>query len=507
MTQNGTDKKLIVGNAPIADDIVRQAHPAEVDFVGMEDNVDLSAYSDVFILGDGDDCDRPEEHDNRSIGWLLRQAHNTPRQARPEKSRCHLMLQSVDTFTYLQRNNLAAAIEERFAVFPFHMGNEWSLKIRLDHSPITIQSQQFAHLVIFGLGQMTQLAAVNMCLQCHFPNHTRNNQLRTRITVVDREIEAWQQQITQQYRHLFENCHYRVIDTAQKEMVTYEHRPENLDHLGDFVDVEWEFVKADIAHPAIQAKLAHWATSPAQQLTLLLAHNDTMHNLRLASMLPAALAIQKTPIYLNTHDDTLLQATIPSADSLNLKAIGMHDSGYDIHLPYVKMAQTVNYINTLCYNDNIAGWTGRPLYAVEIDKEECKTLWDKLSALKRTSNICNARMLPIKMRSIGIDENDWDKFYDIPQQTIDVMAQVEHNRWSCEELLLGWRPCTAEEQRLVEQDVHQKSKLKEKKIHYDLRTYGDLRSDETGRSAAIYDICLSAALPLIAGAATSGQDL
>lgn len=507
MTQNGTDKKLIVGTAPIADDIVRQARPAAVDFVGMDDNVDLSAYSDVFILGDGDASDRPEMHDNRSIGWLLRQAQVEAQTDRLKKSRCHLMLQSADTFDHLQRNNLAAAIEERFAVYPFHMGNEWSLQIRLDHQPITIQSQQFAHLVIFGLGQMARLAAVNMCLQCHFPNNIRNNQLRTRITIVDSEIEGWQQKILLQYRHLFENCHYRVIDTAQKEMVAYEHRPESLERLGDFVDVEWEFVKSDIAHPAMQSKLSHWATSPAQQLTVLLAHDDAMHNLRLASMLPPALAIQQTPVYLNTPDDTLLQATTSATDSLNLKAIGMQNRGYDIHLPYVKMAQTVNYINTLCHNDNIEGWTGRPLYAVEIDDGERKALWDKLSALKRTSSICNARMLPIKMRSIGIAESDWDKFYDIPQQTIDIMAQVEHNRWSCEELLLGWRPCSAEEQRLVEQDIHQKNKLKERKIHYDLRTYRDLRPDETGRTVDIYDICLSAALPLIAGAAASGQDL
>lgn len=501
MTQNETVKYLIVGDAPIAADIARQAAPYPVATAAMNDPVDCTSYSEHFILGDNDRTLSPEEHDNRSIAWLLRQAA-APKNV-SNKIRCHLLLHSVDTFNYLQRNNLAPSVEQLFEVLPFHMANEWSLSIRLDHNPITIQSQQFAHLVIFGLGQMAHLAAVNMCLQNHYPNFTRNPHLRTRITIVDSNIDRWQQSFVQQYRHLFQNSHYRLIDTAQRDMVTYLHQPENTQRLGDFVDVEWEFVNSDIAHPALQSKLAFWASSPDQQLTVLLAHDDATDNLRLASMLPPALALRKTPVYLNTHDDSLLQATLPNSNSINLIAIGMLDRGYDIRLPHILMAQTVNYINALCYNDNIQGWSGQPLYAVEIDDKQRKTLWDNLSSLKRTSNICNARMLPIKMRSIGIDQSDWDKFYDIPQHTIEIMAQVEHNRWSCEELLLGWRPCTPDEQHLVEQDIQQKRTLKEKKIHYDLRAYRLLRPDETGRSSAIYDICLSAALPLIAASTSS----
>jgi hypothetical protein len=111
--------------------------------------------------------------------------------------------------------------------------------------------------------------------------------------------------------------------------------------------------------------------------------------------------------------------------------------------------------------------------------------------------------IPTKMRSIGLNENDWSRFYDIPQQDIELLAQVEHNRWNVEELILGFRPCTNEEQERIAAEIKtQKKAFKAQKIHYDLRAYHDLRPDETGKSVKVYDLCLSSCLPLIAKAFT-----
>ena len=141
------------------------------------------------------------------------------------------------------------------------------------------------------------------------------------------------------------------------------------------------------------------------------------------------------------------------------------------------------------------------LWSVEIDKDERERLWAEESNVKRMSCIYNAMTIPTKMRSLGLDENEWDKFYDIPQQDIEIMAQVEHNRWSVEELILGFRPCTDEEQEKIAADVRkQKAAYKARKIHYDLRAYNDLRPDGTGKPVQVYDLCLTSCLPLIAKA-------
>ena len=44
----------------------------------------------------------------------------------------------------------------------------------------------------------------------------------------------------------------------------------------------------------------------------------------------------------------------------------------------------------------------------------------------------------------------------------------------------------------------QKDAFKAKKVHYDLRAYGELRHDGTGKPVQVYDLCLSSCLPLIA---------
>ena len=117
------------------------------------------------------------------------------------------------------------------------------------------------------------------------------------------------------------------------------------------------------------------------------------------------------------------------------------------------------------------------------------------------SNIYNAMTVATKMRSIGLGESDWEQFYDIAQQDIEVLAQVEHNRWNVEELILGYRPCTDEEQRYVEENVKdRKGELKRQMTHYDLRAYSDLRADGTGKSVKVYDRCICASLPVIAKA-------
>ena len=64
-------------------------------------------------------------------------------------------------------------------------------------------------------------------------------------------------------------------------------------------------------------------------------------------------------------------------------------------------------------------------------------------------------------------------------------------------MILGYRPTTDEEQQLIENDISQKKILRNKKIHYDLRAYDDLRSDSTGKNVNVYDMALTQGIPLI----------
>jgi hypothetical protein len=102
------------------------------------------------------------------------------------------------------------------------------------------------------------------------------------------------------------------------------------------------------------------------------------------------------------------------------------------------------------------------------------------------------------MRSLGHNDTDWEKFYGMTAKEIAVIAEVEHNRWNVEEMLLGFRPVTQEQEKEIESDISRKKAYKAEFIHYDIRAYRDLRPDDSGRNVNTYDICLSSAIPLIA---------
>jgi len=75
---------------------------------------------------------------------------------------------------------------------------------------------------------------------------------------------------------------------------------------------------------------------------------------------------------------------------------------------------------------------------------------------------------------------------------------VEHNRWSIDRLILGFRPPTREERLEIKQHIALKDDYKRRKIHYDLCSYGELDVDKTGQNVRVYDYDLTACIPLIA---------
>ena len=392
---------------------------------------------------------------------------------------CHLMLHSNHTLQMLHTCDLCDEVKNKIDVYPFTMEEVWSRSIVLDYEPITIQSEKHAHLVIFGMGELAEMVAIQAAHVAHYPNYVRNHSLRTRITMIDKDAGQKSESFIKKHQSLFDNSYYRVIKPSEEKAVVKFHRPMFEGKREDFVDVEWEFVEAESWNPDVREKLQLWAKDEKQLLTVVMADKDNSKNKSESILLPQELYQQSIPIY----------------------TYSQQCSGYDVTMPLVRMAKNVNYIYNQCYKDNVKDWKGFLRYSVEIDPKERELMWEKLSSVKRMSSICNAMTIPSKMRSIGLGEGDWDKFYDIPQQNIELLAQVEHNRWCVEELVLGFRPCTDEEQRIISSDVTtQKEAYKARKIHYDLRAYDDLRPDKTGRGVQVYDLCLSACLPLIAKA-------
>ena len=501
---------LIIGNHPIRTNLAEQYHQRgdEVVFLPDADTFTaqtLASISEIVLLAD--DEKTMEEADNEVMCVLRKIAEwYAPDSRHGKRLLCHLLLRSQSLLHMIRLEGFCKEIEEKLEVNPFTIEDQWSqnVSLHLDREPITKQSDKTVHLVLFGMSQVAEQVAINAAHVCHFPNYLQQgHQLRTRITVIDDEAIEKSNEWIQRYKHLFDNSYYRFIDTRQRPAVIEVSRPMYQER-EDFVDVEWEFVSASPYDRLVREKLTQWSMSQLQLLSIVFA-NQTNDVLNDALHLPAAVVDAKVPVYVYMRNDDAYCQMRHSDNTPCLHPFGMVSRGYDVNIPLVKMAKTVNYIYDRCYEENDKDWNGHLRFAVEIDAEKRDSLWTRMSGAKRMSNIYNAMTIGVKMRSMGFQDDEWDKVYDMSQEEMETLAEVEHNRWSVEELILGWRPCNDEEQRAVEADVAMKEQFKKRKIHYDLRAYNDLRPDGTGRPVQVYDRCLSACIPLIAKESKGGE--
>lgn len=491
-------KAIIIGKHPILPDLLRQYSEAGYDVVTTDaaTHPDTSDADELVLLTDPDAA--PLDADNRALRILtgICSSH------RGKRLKVHLLLQSDVSLRLLRGNNFDERISSVADLYPFTLEDEWSRRIDLDNKPITVDSDATAHLVIFGTSEMAERTAINCALKSHFPNFTRNQQLRTRVTFIDDDIEPFAAAFTERYKPLMDNSYYRMIDADADAPVLDFHSPHRDGE--EFVDIEWEFVRGNSRTPAVGEKLKLWSANPDKRLTILFAlGKGDGANLDGAVSLPDTVLNGADAVYAHMLDSTILQSIKRSGAAAAVRPIGMLNEGYDIATPLVEMAKTVNHIYDRCYADNIeandpAPASKLPLFTVEIDDAGRAESWRRLGNIKRMSNIYNALSIPTKLRSVGISDADYDKLYELSRREIELLAEVEHNRWSVEEMILGYRPCTPQEAAAIDADISLKSKFKSQMIHYDLRPFHDLRPDQTGKNVNIYDICLSGCLPLIA---------
>lgn len=512
-TMNNKRKVLIIGEHPIKDCIRQQFAAQEYD-VTMRDaeSVMQEEVWDEIVVAIGDD--------NEALRLIeqFKESFDPETRVRPM---VHLLLQSQETLWLLNTRDYKDDWHKTFELNAFTIEDVWAKNVvlgkGLDYMPISLESDRTVHLVVFGTSQLTTALVEHAALVAHYPNYTRDHSLRTRITVIDDDVMVWGKRFISMHKSLMDNSHYRIIDTTAK---TYElYKPMYDGKREDFVDVEWEFVNASVHDQVVQDKLQGWAADERKVLSIAVCGKHDSENLSQAMLIADILGAYEVPIYMKQKNSVAAKLMEGSPRLRNIVPIGMVDSGYNINLPLLKMAKRVKFVYDYCYDNNIiqnaltegiADITA-PSY---IDDDEAAAHWlQEGTALKRYSNICNAMTLQTKMRSLGHvmgakDSKDSkvskvptvsevDTFYAITKEETEIIAMVEHNRWSVEELLLGFRSCTDEEQAEIEADISKKGEYKKRLAHYDLRAYNDLRADDTGMNVNTYDICLSASIPLI----------
>lgn len=448
----------------------------------------------------------PMSEDIRNTAFIsdLLAGHKSERHVR-----IHFFTHTPDIMLLMQTWDLDKDLQHKAEIFPFSSESLWAAKITgadmssdskfptLDREPISLGSDKCVHLVLSGMNPMSQEIAKHAALTCHFPNYTRDHRLRTRITMLDPDMDKFMDSFISRHEHLFANSYHRYIDLGSEgeSLVKTLHRPQYNGKREDFVDIEWEFVKGEMNSKVLRDKIDLWASSPKQILTIVFCHEDEAANIESAIKLPSGIGENEVPVLIRAKNPSMLQV-LSSRKMPGIIPFGTKDCTYDITLPIVRMAKAINHAYNCCYHDNCP--------PADIEMGAAEESWRSLSNAKKWSNIYSAMTVGTKMRSLGYTSQDWSTLYSISQKDIEILAEVEHNRWSVEELLLGYRPADDMEQKAIEEDIAKKKDYREKFVHYDLRAYSDLRCDSTGKQATIYDIAICSALPLIANTFKKG---
>ncbi len=284
------------------------------------------------------------------------------------------------------------------------------------------------HLVIIGMSEMGMAFAKTASLIAHYP------QGKSRITFIDKRAKERELTFRNRYSHLFD---------AERDEYRY---------LGDFMDMDYEFLQADVRDETTRAQLVAWAKE--QNLFVAVCLDDEREAREIATYLPIAdpsnslTAQPAVPIYVYQPTN--------GATQHNIYPFGLLDKGFHIAPSILLKAQQLNHLYNKAYGH---------------DTDSIENEWWSLPMASRLANIHAVYFLPTLRR--------------IRNEQSVRLAEVEHNRWVIEKLLAGYRPLTAEEHKSYQPS--QKKTLKARFIHPDLCSFDALKADETGKDIKSLD--------------------
>lgn len=524
--KNKKDKKRIIVNY------------GQRDSENYLSKINIAHAKEVYILGDTSEFDDIESfHDSLNVQCVTLIANQCKRCGRKGLP-CHVLFDYKTTYHVFQYADLGPEITEHIDFHPFNFYDFWARKVfvvgaskneditykPLDYIPITDrESDKYVHLIVLGMSKMGQAMALQAAHIAHFPNYRKR---KTKITFIDRNGKVEMGEFKQKCGELFKVSRSTYIDAdawaeaeerridgeapiEKERYITttglvdeYKHLVEEGDTDKDFIDIEWQFIKGDDHNPIVQELLKQYAKDDDAMITVAICLNLTHISLRSAMYLPKEYYEKDIPILVQQRKTSTIASTLNGKDFdkekrkkllyKNITPFGMVYDCYDLHI--VSSVETCKRISSV-YDYYFKNGT-TPTY---IKPEEADEVWKSKIITKRWSNIFAAASIPTKLRCIGskwsINNNCF--LEDLTNDQIELLAEIEHNRWNVEELLLGYRPVKKEEDNDIFANRSKKQEYKEKFIHYDIRPYNGLKEDEKGNLTSVYDIVIVKSLPLI----------
>ena len=352
-----------------------------------------------------------------------------------------------------------------------------SLYMRDYKYPIT-KSDNYVHLVIFGMTDAGEIIAKTAALSCHFPNFISKG-IKSKITVIDNDFTKHRGILGGRYSDFMNMCHYsfrRIKDGTS--MTISSHVPDN--EL-DLLDIEWEFIESASDDALLQNKLVEWCNSRNEILTTVICNSNDAVNINIAMGLPRVFFDNNIPIWLHVKTEYSLSAFLIDSRYNNIIPWGMLDKFPEPNKWIDSTAKLLNYFfSTMdyetCRNDKYTN-ENQQLY------EEIDHYWNSLSIEFRINlenetlgipSIIRCMRKEAEIENVQLRDQEATLLYGIG---MDVYKRLEHIRWLTAVLLRGFRPLTSEIKKEYEaagRNTSIKRELRQHFYHPDIDSYEKL---------------------------------
>ena len=403
---------------------------------------------------------------------LISKEQNDNKRSEPEASILDKPIADErDTTEKGKSNNLVY-----YNYYPFNFHEMWSQKVfvgsfdqkpsceqitykPLDYEPLPAESENYVHLVVVGMTSMGIAIAIQAARLGHYANYKKN---KTRITFIDANMDIQKNIFVSRY-----NEFYNAVDkVATKDYDQPLEVERTRGECSSCTDIELEFVDGRVETPKIRKLLTAWANDPNRLLTVAVCFLDPAKAMATALYLPNDLFLKQhndsfersIPILVNQRIpfNSLLHNSSKEQDNnkgeQNVYPFGMIEDCYDLDLNNQTISKLVNYLY-----DKATEYGTKEHSLTAVAETELNNKWNSLSLINKWSNRYFVDHMSTKFRILG---RSMDDDSDITSEQLGLLAEVEHNRWVTERLLLGFGPATPEEKKKIRSI---KSRLEEAK--------------------------------------------
>lgn len=491
----------------------------------------------IYLLGEEEALDG-KEHDSYNMAAMRHIIDTIPASDHPTP--LYVLFEYQTAFSVYQFSDIATEDRRKVEFRPFNYYAMWAQRIFAHSDPtalygpakhcgeeysylpldtirtsegvrfITPDDPHSVHLVVLGMSQMGIALALEAAHVAHYPNTATGKAPRTRITLIDPEAQREMGYLKSRYRHLFALSNHRFHDGLEgKRWQEFSPHSEgdSWSHLHSseeepfLLDIEWEFIRGDLSTPFVQEylqKAADRTLHPHTLLTLAICQNESHRSAASALYLPEALYREAEQVLVWQRESGSLIGHIAhdatgederSDRYSRVMPFGMLSSTCNLLFEEERSARLINYV-----------YATEDYTLKEATPERITRAWEestfhfkrgKSGSAARWSNIYNANTLLSKLRNMGWSP---EKGCELEEALVEVMAITEHNRWNMEQLLMHYRPLTAEEQSDLLAGKREKNTLKQQMAHADICTFARLKDLDTTQK---YDRLLIRALPYI----------